>query len=149
MPMQPNDKVFVKSLKAEGTILELRPNGLYLVAIGIMKVERPEKDLKPIVSGSEKAKKTYSTPALKTDVLSRRSAEAPLDLHGMRVEEALKLLADKIDAAIQSDVDKVAVIHGLGTGALLHAVHEFLKKEPVVKNFKLEQGNPGTTWIYF
>ena len=147
--MEPKTRVFVKSLKQEGIILERRPNGLYKIAIGVMQVERPEKDLKVTdLPGSSELKK----PAYVFDKLApheKKRAEAPIDLHGMRVDEAIKALAQKVDEAILADVDRLAVIHGLGTGALLTAVHKFLKEQPTVKHFKVEEGNPGTTWVYF
>lgn len=149
--MEPKTKVFVKSLKQEGVILEKRPNGLYKVAIGVMQVERPEKDLKVLENGKSASQwKPQGSKAVgNVAPHERKRAEAPIDLHGMRVDEALKALAEKLDAAILADVDRVAVIHGLGTGALLSAVHKFLKEQPTVQHFKVELGNPGTTWVYF
>lgn len=148
--MEPKSKVFVKSLKQEGVILEKRPNGLYKIAIGAMQVERPEKDLKFLEKGASESKaKKQDHSFEKLSPHEKKRAEAPLDLHGFRVDEAIKALAQKLDEAILADVDRVAIIHGLGTGALLTAVHDFLKAQPTVKNFKVEQGNPGTTWVYF
>ncbi len=149
--MEPKTKVFVKSLKQEGTILEKRPNGLYKIAIGVMQSERPEKDLKAIAESVEdKRLRAAFNPTLEKKAPHEiKRAEAPIDLHGMRVDEALQALAQKLDEALLADVDRVAVIHGLGTGALLTAVHKLLKEQPTVKHFKVEQGNPGTTWLYF
>ena len=148
--MEPKTKVFVKSLKTDGVILEKKSNGLYKVAIGAMQVELLEKDLKPLPKDDAHSKKGKSSHVFeKLSPHEKKRAEAPIDLHGLRVDEAIKALAQKLDEAILADVDRVAVIHGLGTGALLTAVHQFLKEQPTVKHFKVEQGNPGTTWVYF
>lgn len=149
--MNPKDKVFVKSLNREGEILEKLKSGLYRVVVGTMQVDRPEKDLKILdqKAWSKYQKITKPKVELKADPLSQRAASRPLDLHGMRVEEALRELSVKLDEAILADLESIEVVHGLGTGALLAAVHEFLKKQPTVKNFKLMQNNPGTTIVYF
>lgn len=149
--MNPKDKVFVKSLNREGEILEKLKSGLYRVIVGTMQIDRPEKDLKALDSKAwDKYQKIIKPKVtLANDPVSQKQAAAPLDLHGLRVEEALRLLSQKLDEAILADVDRVEIVHGLGTGALLAAVHTFLKKQPTVKHFKLLENNPGTTIVYF
>lgn len=149
--MNPKDKVFVKSLNREGEILEKLKSGLYRIVVGNMQIDRPEKDLKVLDPKQWEKYKKITAPqvVLQSDPVASRRAKAPLDLHGLRVEEALRLLAQKLDEAILADLDSVEIVHGLGTGALLAAVHDFLRKQPTVKHFKLQQNNPGTTVVYF
>lgn len=149
--MKAKDKVFVKSLNREGEVLEVLKNGLYRVVVGVMQVDRPEKDLKVLDSKKWEKYQKITKPSvhLNSDAVSQKQAAAPLDLHGMRVEEALRALTQKLDEAILADVERVEIVHGLGTGALLAAVHKFLKEQPTVKHFKLMEKNPGTTIVYF
>ncbi|MFM8314090.1 MAG: Smr/MutS family protein, partial [Deltaproteobacteria bacterium] len=72
-----------------------------------------------------------------------------IDLHGMRVAEALTHIETFLDKALMADCGRVEIIHGVGTGALMQAVHEFLKKQSYVTRFHLDEKNTGTTWVYF
>jgi len=66
--------------------------------------------------------------------LSRsRSVPLSLDLRGARVDEALAALERYLEDASLSGLDKVTVIHGLGTGALRDAVRSESSGHPLVK----------------
>ncbi len=71
-----------------------------------------------------------------------------LDLHGKNVSDAVHELEYFISDAVMSGAGQVEVIHGLGTGKLQRAVHDYLKKCIVVRAFKIPAGNPGTTVVY-
>lgn len=44
----------------------------------------------------------------------------------------------------------VFIVHGVGTGALRSEIHRFLKTEPQVKRYELEEkSNGGCTVVYF
>jgi DNA mismatch repair protein MutS2 len=58
-----------------------------------------------------------------------------LNLIGMRVDEAIRLLEKFLDNAHAGALEKVQVIHGVGTGALAGAVAEFLASSRIVKGF--------------
>jgi DNA mismatch repair protein MutS2 len=67
-----------------------------------------------------------------------------LDLRGARVEEALDLLSSYLDDAALAGLDKVVIIHGMGTGALRDAVREAAGSHPLVKAFRPgERGEGG------
>ena len=73
-----------------------------------------------------------------------RSVASSLDLRGARVEEALELLARYLDDASLAGLDKVLIIHGLGTGALRDAVREVAGTHPLVKSIRPgERGEGG------
>jgi DNA mismatch repair protein MutS2 len=148
-PLAPHMKVKVLSLKLEGTIVEQLKTGEYRVACGAMVVVRPAKDLEPL---SPDAWKKYAHLAKKKNVRADSLEEKPvqtIDLHGMRVHEALAHIETFLDKALMADCGRVEIIHGVGTGALMQAVHEFLKKQSYVKRFQLDERNSGTTWVYF
>jgi len=71
------------------------------------------------------------------------SPELTLDMHGMRVEEALKAVDDHIDRALVNDYPYVRLMHGFGTGALRRSIREHLRHHPAVKRVTLAPPNDG------
>ncbi len=65
-----------------------------------------------------------------------RSVASSLDLRGARVEEALDALERYLDDASLAGLDRVTIIHGLGTGALRDAVRERASAHPLVRSFE-------------
>ena len=71
-------------------------------------------------------------------------------LLGMTVDEAIPTLEKYLDDAYLSGVGTVRVVHGKGTGALRKGVHDFLKKHPHIRTFRLGvygEGDSGVTII--
>jgi DNA mismatch repair protein MutS2 len=148
-PFLPHTRVKVISLKLEGTVVEQLKTGEYKVVCGSMTLVRPAKDLEPLAKDHWKK---YSHLANKKGYQSDTLEEKPvktIDLHGMRVVEALSAIEAFLDKALMADCGKVEIIHGVGTGALMQAVHDFLKKQSYVVRFHLDENNTGTTWVYF
>jgi DNA mismatch repair protein MutS2 len=83
-----------------------------------------------------------SVSAIKLD--RTRSVASSLDLRGARVDEALDLLSRYLDDASLAGLDKVTIIHGMGTGALRDAVREAAGSHPLVKGLRPgERGEGG------
>ncbi len=66
-----------------------------------------------------------------------------LDLRGMRAEEAINYLDEKLDRASLKGLNQVIVIHGFGTGALKKAVNDYLKISPYVAKYCYGDENEG------
>jgi len=143
-------EVRVKTLKQDGRILEKTSKGTYRVALGNLTLEAKEKDLMlvPELKTQRKTKSSAKKFSVSGEITQEKMPEV-LDLHGLRVEEALPLVAHFVDQAILQDKDSALILHGLGTGKLLQAVHQFLKKTPTVKRFELDPTNPGFTKVFF
>ena len=62
----------------------------------------------------------------------RKEIAADLDLHGMRVDEALAAVDRHIDDAILAELLAVRFIHGFGTFRLRDAIREHLRDRPEV-----------------
>ena len=69
------------------------------------------------------------------------SESASLSVVGKRVEEALKLVTKFIDDAHLNGLERVEIRHGVGTGALLKAIREYLSEVPVVEAFYAGTGS--------
>lgn len=75
-----------------------------------------------------------------------------LDLHGMYVEEMLSVVEKYLSDAVLADMPYVKILHGIGTGALRKALHEYLQKHPLVKKYgygTAEEGGGGVTIVNF
>ncbi len=79
-----------------------------------------------------------------------RGQTMELDLHGCRVDEALKMLDKFLDQSLLSSFPYVRVCHGTGSGRLYKAVHEFLRQHPAVKKYRFgtpDEGGGGMTVV--
>jgi len=57
---------------------------------------------------------------------------------GLIREDAIDKVGDFISHAILEGYDKIKIVHGLGTGVLREAIHDYLKKNPNIKNYFYE-----------
>ncbi|TME83163.1 MAG: endonuclease MutS2 [Chloroflexi bacterium] len=73
-----------------------------------------------------------------------KSVASSLDLRGARVDEAVDALGRYLDDASLAGLDRVTIIHGLGTGALRDAVRFEAGNHPLVKSLRPgERGEGG------
>jgi DNA mismatch repair protein MutS2 len=78
-------------------------------------------------------------------------ARNEIDIRGMRAAEAIETLENEISSLNMAGAAEAKIVHGIGTGALMKAVHEHLAVNPFVKRFEfceLRQGGMGATKIY-
>jgi DNA mismatch repair protein MutS2 len=81
-----------------------------------------------------------------------RSVASSLDLRGARVDEALEALTRYLDDASLAGLDKVLIIHGMGTGAVRDAVRSTAASHPLVRAIRPGQrgeGGDGATIVEF
>ena len=148
MPFSPNSSVRIAHLKQTGRIVEVRSRGRYRVAVGDIVIECKESELEsapvpPPVTRNEPTVRSLTRAAQKD-----RKELLEIDLHGLRVLDALKLVEEKIDRAVLAGVDEVRLVHGIGSGAIRQALHELLARMRVVRDFKIDETNPGTTRVF-
>ena len=73
-----------------------------------------------------------------------RHVASSLDIRGARVEEALEALTRYLDDAGLAGLNKVLIIHGMGTGALRDAVRTEASGHPLVRSLRPgERGEGG------
>ena len=74
-----------------------------------------------------------------------RPANTPdeINLIGRRAREAIDALAAFLDRAVRAGASEVRVIHGLGSGALRRAVHEFLAESPYCAAYREADSSAG------
>jgi DNA mismatch repair protein MutS2 len=66
-----------------------------------------------------------------------------LNLVGMRTGEALRKLEEFLDQAYLTNRAEVRVIHGIGSGALKKAVHDYLTSSPYCASFRQAEPHHG------
>ncbi len=97
---------------------------------------------------SKKSKNEPVGPFIKTTGLASRRDSIRIDLHGLTVAQALEQLEKILDSALLEGAAALEVMHGLGSGALMKAVHAYLAGSKHVKSYSVSPGNPGVTIAY-
>lgn len=70
-----------------------------------------------------------------------------LDLHGYDRDYARIMINDFISDNYKLKYEKVLIIHGIGTGIIRKTTQETLKRNKLVKSYKIDNFNPGTTIV--
>jgi DNA mismatch repair protein MutS2 len=109
-----------------------------MVRLGSVLVEKSVSDLEPARRPEEKQEVAGWEVA---------PTSPELDLRGMTQEEALLELDRRIDGCLASGVSRVRIIHGKGTGALMKAVTEFLRRDRRVAASSMAEPHEGGTGV--
>lgn len=148
------DAVWLQTLKAEGSIIELDKEEA-MVQIGNLKIRANLRDLSKPTRAERKAlkRKNVSSYEYTPDVAMPKSASPglELDLRGTRVEDALERLDNYVDAAYLSGLPFARIIHGKGTGALRRAIQERVRDHALISKSATappKEGGEGVTIIY-
>ncbi|MDF2821561.1 MAG: MutS2 family protein [Clostridiales bacterium] len=147
------DSVKVHSLGLNGIVTSL-PNakGDLYVQMGILKSLVNMRDLELLMDPITTPDKPSNTGAGKIGMSKTSSISPEINLLGLTVDDAIVKLDKYLDDAHLSRLTKVSVVHGKGTGALRNGVHQFLKRVPYVKSFRLGvfgEGDTGVTIVEF
>jgi len=141
--------VFVNTLNQEATILSIsNKNDDIQVQIGSIKTKINLKDISKIIEN--KKEKTTAKASFKSNI---KNKNVPLEINiiGLNVLEAEPIIDKYLDDCMQAKLTEVRIVHGKGSGKLREGVHQFLKKHPHVKSFRLGtfgEGEMGATVVY-
>lgn len=144
--VQVNDKVMIKDLNQQVTVLSLpdKNDALY-IQMGMIKT-KVKKDKLAVYNPQLAKKVNLPLGALKKESsfsVRRIDISNTLDLRGERVEEALDELEVYLDKASLANLSPVYVIHGHGTGALKAAVRDFVSSSPYVAKYRVGEDTEG------
>ena len=155
MPYSLGAEVLVTTIGKMGRVVAVGRGGRYRVLVGGIEVACREGDLQapPAAAGRRRARQTAHAREGETGQervsQAARARLGSLDLHGATVEEALRAVEARLDAAILSGLDHLDVIHGIGTGRVRQALHRLLRDIGAVRHFEVMPDNPGVTRVYF
>ncbi len=99
-------------------------NDTATIGAGVMKVQVKLKELKKLKEALNLENTVSNVPVYS----KKMEMSSELDLRGMRVEEALKVLDKYLEDVMVSGLNQFRIVHGTGTGALKIAVRQMLKK---------------------
>lgn len=141
------DFVSIANTTTTGEIVELNlEKKKATIAAGSIKLQVKVSQLIPQKKQKSQQERVYGIEFTNT------YSQTTLDIRGERPEEAEYETVKFLDDAFASNLSRVEIIHGKGTGMLKKMVHEILKQHDEVKDFyfaKIEMGGEGVTIVEF
>lgn len=144
------DTVYVNSLRSRGKVISVDEKlGRLRVKAGDLYVQVPIGEIGRVFAKedeNDEGKRKSAPGSVTVESPSADEAAAAINLIGFRVDEALEKLEPFLNHASIAGLNEVTVIHGVGTGQLMKAVHRFLKGHPLVESFrKANESREGAT----
>jgi DNA mismatch repair protein MutS2 len=134
------ERVRIESLRSNGILMKLiQPLNQAEVLTNKAKVKAPLSEIVQVADGEEK--KEMEIPEAQPFI--KKVGEEPsseLNVIGLTVEDALPKVDKFIDQGLLHGLEKVQIIHGVGSGRLRNAIGQYLKGHRAVKSF-----SPGDT----
>lgn len=137
-------RVHVRSLNADGRIVQLSPRGKVTVDLEGIRVSTKEQDL--AAAKEEGPKREFSSHRQSRPMAVR--VDLQLNVRGMTTSEALREVESYIDRLLLADIRQASILHGKGTGALRDAVQSYLASCSLVASFasaRAREGGDGVT----
>ncbi len=140
--------LYSKDLKKEGNLIKVEKKFGVLdiegkkLKLPLKKLFMREKDLKK--------NKIEENTKIVVELPEFNRAKREIDVRGETVLDAISIIEKFLDDALLSEEKEVAIIHGIGTGALKKGIHEFLKSQNFVKRFyhpPQKEGGEGKTIV--
>ncbi|HCC07159.1 MAG TPA: endonuclease MutS2 [Clostridiales bacterium] len=147
------ETVFVSTFDQNGTVATLPDNkGELFIQIGIMKVKVSIQSVFLVKDKNrENITKKFEKGNASTIRMEKVQSLMPeINLIGKYVDEALCELDKFIDNMGLSNVEKIRVVHGKGTGALRRGVQDYLKDDARVESYRqgaYGEGDLGVTIV--
>lgn len=142
------DHVRLRTGGATGTVESIDENkGKAVIQMGLMRMTANVRDLKHAKAPLE----VQSSKSVQMDTVERSADfQSKIDVRGMRMEEAMKIVENFMDQALISSAANLKIVHGKGNGVLRKAVRSKLREYNVnmeVWHPEPEQGGDGVTLV--
>ena len=130
--LQPGATVFVVTLGYDAQILSIDARHERVrVKAGAMEVDVP---LAGLAAPRGKAAKVAPRKGARRE--EPAEPQGRLNLVGLRVDEAIGRIEPFLNHASLAGIGEVTIIHGIGTGALMKGVRDFLADHPLVRELR-------------
>jgi DNA mismatch repair protein MutS2 len=126
-----------------GEVLELRPDGKAVVALGAMRMVTEPAGLTVLPGG--KPRKSAESPASEPAPAGERSLE--IDLRGLTGDEAEQATLAAVDAAVLAEQPYLRIIHGMGTGVVRERVRRVVARDKRIRSYAFAPRNQGGTGV--
>jgi DNA mismatch repair protein MutS2 len=140
-PLKVGDRVELGEI--QGELLALEP-GKAVIGRGGLRIEVAPERLR-------RARSERSAVRLPAVTISAEASERDeLSLVGLRTGEALRQLEQFLDQAYLTNHQEVRIVHGIGSGTLKKAIHDYLSTSPYCAGFRQaepHQGGAGATIV--
>ena len=147
--LKAGDTVLIADMGKKAQVLSVNENdGTAELQAGIIKMRVPINKLR--LEEGDKKKQQTQTGMRNIRPTADRQTSVEIDVRGQTVDEAVIEIDRFIDDALLSNMSVVTVIHGKGTGALRKGIHEYLRTNRSVKNYRLGnfgEGDSGVTVV--
>lgn len=151
-------RVLVKSTGQEGVIQNVKAQKKEAeILCGTLRVRSKFSDLSVLIAekkaqnnqgGNRLAKaKSAQSVQIKKSLTPKGAPALELNVIGYTVLDALVEVEAFLDAAVIANLEEVRIVHGVGTGKLRAGIHEFLRKERSVAEFRLGKYGEGETGV--
>ncbi|MDR0875740.1 MAG: Smr/MutS family protein [Clostridiales Family XIII bacterium] len=157
--LAPGDIVRISGMDSEGEVLEgPDASGKVRVLIGTVRMTIPTENLARVdISGARAGVRAAAKNRGRSDsryakiVVRKMGACSPsIDLHGMPLDEAERLVEKYLDDAILARMHEVMICHGRGEGILREGIRRMLKKNKHAAKFRagdFDEGGDGVTIV--
>ncbi|MCR5417651.1 MAG: endonuclease MutS2 [Lachnospiraceae bacterium] len=149
----PGDPVKVLSMNLEGHVSSKPdPKGYLFVTCGVIRSKVHIDDLIMIAEETANVKPAGKSSVGRIAMNKARNVPMELNLLGRTTDEAVNELDKYLDDAYMAHIPMVRIVHGKGTGALRKAVHDHLRRQKHVKEYRLGEfgeGDAGVTIVTF
>lgn len=145
------DTVELLKLGTKASVIAINKDGSFQLQAGILKLSAKPDEVY-LLEQENPYKEKGGRPAHSGREMKLTATASEVDLRGMDSVEAVCVLERYMDEAMRGKLPSVRIIHGKGTGVLRNAVHQALKKNKFVKNYRLGmygEGEDGVTIAEF
>lgn len=149
-PIRVGDLVEIPGVRTPAEVVSVGKEGVLELKAGILKMKARSEEVRLIEADERAARKPAVSARQSTPRQLCTSASRELDIRGLETLEAEAVVENFLSAAVMGRLESVTIIHGKGTGALRKAVHEILRRNRAVKNFRLGvygEGESGVTVV--
>ncbi len=127
------ERVRIESLRSDGILMSLvKPLNRAEVLTDKARVKVPLSEIFQAEGGEEEETRIQDKPFLKG---ATEEPSSELNVIGLTVEDALSKVDKFIDQALLHGLEKVQIIHGVGSGRLRNAIGQYLGGHGAVKSF--------------
>ena len=141
-------KVMIRSTKQEGVVQSVRPQKKEAeILCGNIRVRSKFSDLALLTFGKTTQTVKKEAVVLQKSLKPKPAPTLELNIIGLTVLDAVPEIEAFIDSAVLANLEEVRIVHGMGTGKLRKGVHEYLRTDKRVAEFRLGKYGEGDTGV--